>query len=257
MNAAGRFFGAVVLCGCAAGGPKPASDASSNAGPGTLGVPIQRCGAEDSYRYVAEIFRCADGKNPLGGSLAAGHDARRGSVPDSRTGHHIDIYEVPCSEGTKRVYVDLYGCPQEEEKLRGRMSRVTKVDPVQSDFDAGRYSAVIDRCRFLQAIPQNEAGVFCLPLYPASLYMIGDKAAAVEQMGRTCSAFPEPSPDSDFRARLVLQAVGSIMQAYEQRGKALSNDQVGRFAEAIRSACHVPQTQIERLLNDAQQSKPL
>jgi hypothetical protein len=73
--------------------------------------PVMRCGAKDSYYYVATEFKCADGSNPLGGETMAGAKARVGNVGANSTGHIIDLYEVPCPEGAKRVYVDMYGCP--------------------------------------------------------------------------------------------------------------------------------------------------
>jgi hypothetical protein len=74
-------------------------------------TPIPRCGPGDSYHYVASEFKCADGTNPLGGNPKAGAAARIGNVGPNSTGHIIDLYEVPCPEGPKRVYVDMYGCP--------------------------------------------------------------------------------------------------------------------------------------------------
>ena len=76
--------------------------------------PIMRCGPADSYTYVAAVYRCPDGSNPLGGKSQAGRTARRGNVGDNS--HHngiIDLYEVPCASGTQEVYVNMYGCPDE------------------------------------------------------------------------------------------------------------------------------------------------
>ena len=73
--------------------------------------PVMRCGPVESYVYVASEFRCADGTNPLGGDPRAGAAARVGNVGPNSTGHIIDLYRVPCSEGPRDVYVDMYGCP--------------------------------------------------------------------------------------------------------------------------------------------------
>jgi hypothetical protein len=77
----------------------------------TKETPVMRCGPKDSYHYVVNVFACKDGGNPYKGNLAAGHDARIGNVGANSTGHIIDLYEVPCPEGPRRVYVDMYGCP--------------------------------------------------------------------------------------------------------------------------------------------------
>jgi hypothetical protein len=81
--------------------------------------PVLRCGPRDSYYFVATEFRCADGTNPLNGNVAAGRDARVGNVGANSSGHIIDLYEVPCSAGPQRVYVDMYGCPPGVNPLTG------------------------------------------------------------------------------------------------------------------------------------------
>ena len=249
MKAGAAMVGALVVLGCAGGARKPAQGPAS-LGTGTLGAPIRRCGAEDSYRYVAGEFRCADGTNPLGGKLMAGHDARRGSVHDPASGHFIDIYEVPCAEGTKRVYVDLYGCAEEEDKLRRRAS-VASQDPVHADYDVGRYADVIAKCQARSVSPEKEkGGAFCISLHAASLYMTDDKPGAVRQMARTCAMFPEASPDSNFRARIVLDTVGAVVFAGKREGRAIDQREMGAFAEALRRACRVPERQIQELLDE-------
>ena len=81
--------------------------------------PVLRCGPRDSYYFVATEYRCQDGTNPLNGNVAAGRDARVGNVGANSTGHIIDLYEVPCSAGPQRVYVDMYGCPPGVNPLTG------------------------------------------------------------------------------------------------------------------------------------------
>lgn len=73
--------------------------------------PVGRCGPRDSYYYVSTEFRCADGSNPLNGDLRAGQASRVGNVGENASGHIIDLYEVPCSGGAQRVFVDMYICP--------------------------------------------------------------------------------------------------------------------------------------------------
>ena len=73
------------------------------------------CGARNSYAYIANGFRCADGSNPFTGDLSAAAASRRGNVGANSTGHIIDLYDVPCPEGPQEVYVDMYaGCGPDE-----------------------------------------------------------------------------------------------------------------------------------------------
>lgn len=78
--------------------------------------PVLRCGARDSYAFVAGVFRCPDGTNPLNGDSAAGGAARRGNVGPNSQRHIIDLYEVPCAGEPERVYVDMYGCPDQPKR---------------------------------------------------------------------------------------------------------------------------------------------
>jgi hypothetical protein len=76
----------------------------------TKETPVMRCGAMDSYKYVAVDFKCQDGSNPFNGNLQAAQKSRRGNVGANSHGHIIDVYVVPCPEGPREVYVDMYGC---------------------------------------------------------------------------------------------------------------------------------------------------
>lgn len=93
------------------GGETPSPGSGGVVEVNTKETPVMRCGPMDSYVYVAKEFKCADGNNPLGGNPKAGAASRVGNVGANSTGHIIDLYEVPCPEGPKHVYVDMYGCP--------------------------------------------------------------------------------------------------------------------------------------------------
>lgn len=125
--------------------PVPGSDKS---------VPILRCGAMDSYSFVASIYRCADGSNPLRGNTRAGAGARRGNVGPNQRGHIIDLYEVPCPGGAERVFVDMYECPRDPQGLpSAKAMRVREPLPKESQdlleaglklLDDEKYSEAID-----------------------------------------------------------------------------------------------------------------
>ncbi|MEQ8458274.1 MAG: hypothetical protein RID81_01400 [Sandaracinaceae bacterium] len=88
-------------------------------GSGTsLEDPVLACGPMDSYVFVASEVQCPGGGNPLGGDPEAGQQARVGNVGANGSGHIIDLYRVPCPSGPLEVYVDLYGCPEWEARLR-------------------------------------------------------------------------------------------------------------------------------------------
>lgn len=90
----------------------PASPYAAYGGLGAdLEHPIAACGTSDSYAIVAS-YVCVDGSMPLGGDPSRGASARMGNVgANTRTGHIIDLYSVPCPTGPVELYVDLYGCP--------------------------------------------------------------------------------------------------------------------------------------------------
>ena len=53
-------------------------------------------------------------------SLFTGKDLRQlgsGNVGANETGHVIDLYIVPCPSGEVSVYVDMYGCPEMQQRL--------------------------------------------------------------------------------------------------------------------------------------------
>lgn len=134
----------LLVSACVVGAPPPTSNAgstgaeagTSNGGqtpyvatvppaPAALGFdrehPVPRCGAMESYLFVAQEFQCPGGGNPLGGDPRAGAGARRGNVgphAHAATGgdpmlesHIVDLYEIPCPSGPAQVYVCLYHCP--------------------------------------------------------------------------------------------------------------------------------------------------
>lgn len=95
------------------GAPPPSTTTAEPRAPvevNTKDSPVLRCGPLDSYKYVASEFKCKDGSNPFHGDQALGRNSRIGNVGANQQGHIVDLYEVPCPEGPKRVYVDMYGC---------------------------------------------------------------------------------------------------------------------------------------------------
>lgn len=84
-------------------------------GQGTEASPFLLCLGNDTvartdYAFIAN-WQCSDGQRPLGGVDERGADARVGNVGAGADGHIVDLYEIPCSSGPVRVYVDGYHCP--------------------------------------------------------------------------------------------------------------------------------------------------
>jgi len=91
------------------------STAGQVEGDGSEASPFLLCLGGDGvprtdYAFIAN-WRCSDGRAPLGRVAERGTEARLGNVGAGPDGHVVDLYEIPCSSGPVRVYVDGYHCP--------------------------------------------------------------------------------------------------------------------------------------------------
>jgi len=78
--------------------------------PSSQQTPIEVCEVQGQLDWLTQVT-CADGSSPFGDPSDA-HSARAGSVGSGgRCGAIIDLYEVPCPEGTYQIYMDMYVCP--------------------------------------------------------------------------------------------------------------------------------------------------
>jgi hypothetical protein len=72
--------------------------------------PIAVCGIRNEMTWLL-AGTCDDGTNPYQ-SFDHAHASRVGNVgPGGLCGSIIDLYEVPCPEGTYAIYIDAYVCP--------------------------------------------------------------------------------------------------------------------------------------------------
>jgi len=72
--------------------------------------PVAVCGIPAEMTWLMAAT-CDDGNNPFA-SRDHAHAARVGNVgPGGACGSIIDLYEVPCPEGTYGIYMDAYVCP--------------------------------------------------------------------------------------------------------------------------------------------------
>lgn len=75
--------------------------------------PIEVCGIWEQGGQVEWLLSlsCDDGSHPFSGIHQA-HASRVGNVgAGGRCASIIDLYEVPCPEGTYPIYIDAYVCP--------------------------------------------------------------------------------------------------------------------------------------------------
>jgi hypothetical protein len=180
---------------------------------GTADAPIPRCGARDSYRYVAAEFRCPEGGNPLDGDLSAAARVRAGSIGPRPDGHMIDVYEVPCPSGQVDVFIDMYGCPEMQQQLARDL---VAQDPLQLDvhFRAGRYDDVRTRCEALTDDSASMTVYHCGVFTPALLLRAGEPERAVAAAGRTCQGYPPVSGRSGIRVELLVAMVDAIARMW-------------------------------------------
>lgn len=178
------------LAGCTRSTPAAGPDKSSstNQGPGTFAQPIQRCGPRDSYQYVARDFQCKDGKNPFQGQLQEAAKARQGGRKHP-SGHIVDLYLVPCTEGDVTVYVDMYGCPEQQANLEAGPSPEFK-QAVEA-FDEGNFPDAVRSC--MQVLDRENVDrntLECLALTPAAMALSGGEPQALKLVGGFCSKLP-------------------------------------------------------------------
>lgn len=75
--------------------------------------PAEVCSLDGELDFLMGLH-CADGSRPFSDRDEA-HRFRLGNVgPGGRCGRTIDLYAVPCPEGTYQVYLDMYMCPTRE-----------------------------------------------------------------------------------------------------------------------------------------------
>jgi hypothetical protein len=74
--------------------------------------PIEVCKIPAQMEWLLSLT-CDDGSRPFR-SFDHAHAARVGNVgPGGKCGSIIDLYEVPCPEGTYKIFIDAYVCPQD------------------------------------------------------------------------------------------------------------------------------------------------
>lgn len=77
----------------------------------TKDQPVEVCGMPAQIEWLMAAT-CDDGSRPFANGQQA-HASRVGNVGSGgQCGSIIDLYEVPCPEGTYAIYIDAYVCPR-------------------------------------------------------------------------------------------------------------------------------------------------
>lgn len=174
----------------------PAFDVSAGAadlagGSDVLGsskdLPVPTCGASHSYEWIASDARCADGRNPFQGDLRAAMASRAGNVGPGASGHIIDLYEIPCPEGAKRIYVDMYDC----ENAAPTRAEV-EIQRLMAGVVDGDHEPFIRRCREEESARASTGRVSallkaCVSAMPAALDAAGDRDGAKAWLREWCA----------------------------------------------------------------------
>jgi hypothetical protein len=253
MKQAGSWLAlGLVLAGCGGSGKgadEPGSEPAATSG-GSLEQPIATCGPMDSYEFVANRFQCPNGPNPFRGDPKRAAESRRGSSTSPKTGHPIDVYEVPCASGNVEVYVDLYSCPEYAERLRAVEQGSAQGEALTAAFQQGKFAEVIEHCSGLgeEAKPDEEA--WCLALVPAALHAQKRDSEAFDAIGAHCSRMPPASEQSDARAAHIALVMVSLAEVARQGHYQATEEQINELADGWLKVCQVPPDQLERVMDE-------
>jgi len=237
------LFFVLATLGCSGSTPQPATSPGANKGTGrSVGNPVMTCGAQESYEYVATRFRCADASNPFAGDARLAAAARRGSQQSPSSSHLVDAYEVPCASGPEVVYVDLYGCP-EQERVLAELDQ--GVDRLLQNFGDGKFEAVIAECQSLGKDAPSGAVAWCLGLVPASDYALGRDSEGLSRISKLCAPLPPASPESDARAAVIALVMFCLGEANRTGHFERDPEQRSALMSSWLSACEVSESEVK------------
>ncbi len=229
-------------------GPDDLRSAASAALGTSKETPAPTCGATHSYDYIASDILCEDGRSPFLGDLRAAMGTRSGSVGAGPSGHIIDLYEVPCPEGVKEVYVDMYDCDN--------------ASPTRSEFEiqslmlgvlGGDAMPYIRRCE--QEDAKRASGRIsvllqsCVTGMPGVLDVSGDRVAALKWLTEWCGSADGKAEDGAPERFVYLHNVieSELNLTLEARqGGAGADETRAKLTSDYASACKVDRAAFDR-----------
>lgn len=245
--------------GCAgsqAAAPSSATNAAATAQPPeTEREVVGTCGPAASYRYVATKPTCADGRNPFEGDAEMARRSRVGTVQGA-SGKPVDLYRLPCPEGPRSVYVDMYQCDPsdpEGERMAQAERRLPDTEPWLA-FVRGGLPSMLGHCEE----PDILEGLVCAMGAASQAEIIGAFDASANAVAQSCGRFRPrigsdgPGPRDQFIAYLALLSY--------QRLQALGTPwPLERWQEAMRrwgAACGLTPAGADRILESIRGTPP-
>ncbi len=251
MRRAAPLVSALAALHLGCGASKPAAESAPSAERGrTIDDPVMTCGALESYQYVAR-YRCPDGTTPLGGDPKQGARARLGSDFVKATNHHVDLYEVPCSGGAVRLYVDLYGCPEEQQRLAAVQGGTQEGHALEAAFNAGEFAHVLERCGSLPPEPKHDEKALCSALVPAALHGQGKHEEGFQATEAACDRFPPSTPENRGRATHIAVMMTALAVAGENGKFSASPEERQALVERWLSVCKVEKKELQEVMTAA------
>ena len=213
-------------------------------------TPVPTCGATHSYDYIASDVVCADGRSLFGGDLRAAIEARVGNVGMGPSGHIIDLYRIPCPEGPKEVYVDMYECEnpwvtRSEHEMSRLMLGVLN----------GDYAPYIQRCR-----EEESAGAMgrvsvllqsCITGMPGVLEASGDRGGAEAWLQVWCASAggkdEDGSPERFIYLNNVIESAINLIAELGRAEQEKASPEVRRsLTRDFAGVCRVDRKAFER-----------
>ncbi|WAS91152.1 hypothetical protein [Nannocystis punicea] len=189
--------------------------------------PLPTCDTNGSYVAVADA-ECEDGSRPFDGDLSSGKRARRGSVGTNKDGHIVDLYEVPCPEGPKEIFVDMYAC----ERAQPTRSKLERDAYVRDAFLAGDHARFGERCFAEEARGPGRITLMlqaCVPIMPTALREQGKRSEAHAWLARYCAGtVDERERWTYFRNVLDMLDVLREEQGRSEGDRATERKQIAR-----------------------------
>jgi len=211
-------------------------------------TPAPTCGTTHSYDYVASDVLCEDGMSPFRGDLRAAAKARSGNVGVGSSGHIIDLYEVPCPEGVKAVYVDMYDC----ENASQTRSEI-ELQSLMLGVLGGDAAPYIRRCEeedALQASGRRSVLLNnCVAGMPGVLDVSGDRVAALRWLKDWCAGADGVGEDGSPRRFVYLDNVieAELNLTFEVRREGRSSEDVReQLTRDFTAACKVDRAAFEQ-----------